>query len=412
MRILWLSHFVPYPPKGGCFQRSYNLITRVGAAHELHLVAMLPKRGTHPASETAEASEVLSRSCASVRIVDLSAATSASGLAKRAASGLLTLSPLTVTIFQSDEVRRIVREALAGQRFDVVHLDTISLAQYLPEIGATPTVMTHHGAESFMIRRRIGHERNPLRRAVFFAEWAALERYERRMLPRVGSNVTMSALDRDLLAKVAPGAAFSVVPNGVDIAYFTPAPRPPGRRVIFAGRLDQYSNRDAILHFMEAAWPRLRATHPDAHIDIIGSNPPASLVELAGRDDHVAVHGFVPDVRPYFRDAAVAICPIRDGGGTRIKVLDALAQGMPLVTTSIGAEGIDVVADRDVLMADTPEQFAAAIGRVFDDPVLAARLGANGRALVERLYSWDALAASLVETYQQVAGAIRPASPG
>jgi polysaccharide biosynthesis protein PslH len=404
MRILWLSHFVPYPPKGGCFQRSYNLITRVGAAHELHLLAMLPKRGTHPASETAQAREVLSASCASVQIVDVSAATSMAGLAKRAAAGLLTLSPLTVTIFQSNEVRRLLRAAVAERRFDVIHLDTISLAQYLPDVGATPAVMTHHGAESFMIRRRIGHEGNPLRRAVFFAEWLALERYERRMCPRVGSNVTMSALDRDLLARVAPDAAFSVVPNGVDIAYFTPAPRPPGRRVIFAGRLDQYSNRDAILHFMETAWLRLRASHPDVHIDIIGSNPPPSLVELAGRDDHVHVHGFVPDVRPYFRDASVAICPIRDGGGTRIKVLDALAQGMPLVTTSIGAEGIDVVPDRDVLMADTPEQFAGAIGRIFDEPALAARLGVNGRALVERLYSWDALAASLVDTYRQVTG--------
>jgi glycosyltransferase involved in cell wall biosynthesis len=405
MRILWLSHFVPYPPKGGCFQRSYNLIARVGAAHELHLVAMLPKRGTHPEAETARAKEELSKSCRSVQIVDVSGATSALGLARRAAAGVLSLSPLNVTIFQSEEVRRLVRSMIAAQPFDVIHLDTISLAQYQADAGDTPAVMTHHGAESFMIHRRIRHEPNPISKAVFLAEWLALERYERRMMPRVESNVVMSELDREILAAVAPDARFAVVPNGVDIDFFTPAPVRSTRRVIFAGRLDQYSNRDAILHFMQEAWPRLQATHPDARIDIIGSNPPPALGEMAARDPQIAVHGFVPDVRPYFREAAVAICPIRDGGGTRIKVLDALAQGMPLVSTSIGAEGIDVVPDRDVLIADTPEQFAASIGRLFDDGALAARLATSGRALVERQYSWDALAEALVETYRQAAGA-------
>jgi polysaccharide biosynthesis protein PslH len=338
-----------------------------------------------------------------VQIVDISSATSVPGLARSAASSLLTLAPLNVTIFQSAEMRRIVRTMLAEQPFDVVHLDTISLAQYLRDTGDTPAVMTHHGAESFMIRRRIRREPSPLNKAVFLAEWLTLQRYERRMMARVRSNVVMSDLDREILAAIAPDAAFSVVPNGVDIAFFTPAPLNHGRRLIFAGRLDQYSNRDAIVHFMQEAWPRLRQAHPDARIDIIGSNPPAVLTELAARDAQVVVHGFVPDVRPFFRDAAVAICPIRDGGGTRVKVLDALAQGVPLVTTSIGAEGIDVVPDRDVLIADTPEQFATQIGRIFSDRALATALAANGRALIERQYSWDALAGALIDTYRYAA---------
>jgi glycosyltransferase involved in cell wall biosynthesis len=410
MRILWLSHFVPFPPKGGCFQRSYNLLARVGAAHDVHLVAMLPKRGTHPESETATAREELGKCCRSVDIVDSSASTSGAGLVRAAAAGALTLTPLTTTIFASDRVRELVRGLLAQHRFDVVHLDTISLAQYLRDIGSTPAVMTHHGAESFMIHRRIEREPSALRRAVFRAEWWTLARYERRMCPRVATNVVMSELDRDLMAAVAPDAHYTVVPNGVDVRYFEPAPRQPGQRVVFAGRLDQYSNRDGLVHFMREAWPRLRATHPDARIDIIGSNPPESLAEIAGRDDHVRVHGFVPDVRPYFRDATAAICPIRDGGGTRIKVFDALAQGVPLVASTIGAEGIDVVDGRDLLIADTPEAFAGALGRIFDDPALAQRLAANGRALVEERYSWDALARALIGAYERaVAGGPAPA---
>lgn len=408
MRILWFSHFVPYPPKGGYLQRTFNLLTRVGARHDVHLLAIVPKRDGHPESETGRASEELGRYCRSVDIVDVSSATSTLGLMKRAASGLLSRLPLTVTIFTSDEVRQRLRALVAAHHFDLIHFDAISLAQYLPDIGDTPAVMTHTGPESFMIRRRIRNERNPLNKAVFYAEWLALERYERLMMPRVRDNIVMSTLDRGILAAVAPDARFSIVANGVDLDVFTPVPpNPTSRRLIFAGRLDQYSNRDAITHFMQAAWPLVRAAHPDVHIDLIGSNPPAILHDIAAADPQVHVHGFVPDVRPYFRDAAIALCPIRDGGGTRIKVFDALAQAVPLVTTTIGAEGIDVVDGTHVLIADEPAPFAAAIGRLLDDPALRATLAANGRALVEQRYSWNALADTLMDTFAR-ASASRP----
>ncbi len=131
---------------------------------------------------------------------------------------------------------------------------------------------------------------------------------------------------------------------------------------------------------MDAAWPLLTARHPDARITIVGSNPPERLRELAAADPRIEVTGFVDDVRPYFARATAAICPIRDGGGTRIKVLDALAQGKPLIATSIGCEGLEVVPDRDVLIGDTPEAFAAQVGRVFDDAALRASLARQGRA--------------------------------
>jgi polysaccharide biosynthesis protein PslH len=411
MRILWLSHFVPFPPKGGCFQRSFNLLARVGARHDVHLLAMMPKQATHPEGEKARAAEELGRHCASVQIVDVSSATSKAGLAWRAAAGLVSLLPLTVTIFESADVRRRLRALMAAHRFDVVHMDTISLAQYLPEVGGVPVVLTHHGAESFMIHRRIQHERNVINKAVFFAEWLALERYERRMMPRASDNVVMSEFDRAILARIAPDAHYSVVANGVDVELFSVVPpNPSARRIVFAGRLDQYSNRDAMTHFLGHVWPLIREAHPDVHLDVVGSNPPQAFHQLAAADARLAVHGFVPDVRPFFRDAAVAICPIRDGGGTRIKVFDALAQGVPLVSTTVGAEGIDVVDGTHVLLADEPAEFAAAVGRLLLDPALRATLAANGRSLVERRYSWDALAGTLMDTYERAA-ARSPGAP-
>ena len=400
LTILWISHFVPYPPKGGCFQRSYNLIKRIAAVHDVHLIAVKHKSGTHPEDEIREAHTELSRHCKSVQILDISASTTAPQLALRGMASVLSWSPLTATIYRSEELRKQVRALVQREKIDAAHFDAISLADYLEDVGDVPTVMTHHGAESFMIRRRIDNEKNLGRKMFFWLEWHMLRRYEARMCPRFSMNVTMSKLDQDILASIAPDARYTVVPNGVDLDFFAPvqgARRP--NSIVFAGRLDQYSNRHGMLRFMNEAWPAIRRAHPDAVIDVIGSNPPKEIEALGKVDANVRVHGFVPDVRPYFARAAVAICPIWDGGGTRIKVLDGLGQGMPLVATSIGAEGIDVVPERDLLIADTPAEFARQISRIFTDDSLRQRLEVNGRRLVETVYSWDSIAQKLATLY-------------
>lgn len=368
--------------------------------HDVHLIAVKHKSGTHPDEEIREARTELLRHCKSVQILDISASTTAPKLALRGLASLLTWSPLTVTIYRLAELRAQVRALVQREKIEAAHFDAISLADYLEDVGEVPTVMTHHGAESFMIRRRIDNEKNLGRKLFFWLEWHMLRRYEARMCPRFSVNVVMSQLDQDILEKIAPGARFTVVSNGVDIDYFAPAEgsRRP-RSIVFAGRLDQYSNRHGMLRFMNEAWPLIRRAHPDAVIDVIGSNPPREIEALAKSDPNVRVHGFVPDVRPFFATATVAICPIWDGGGTRIKVLDGLAQGMPLVATSIGAEGIDVVPERDLLIADTPEQFAAQISRVFTESGLAGKLETNGRELVETVYSWDSIALRLAALY-------------
>jgi glycosyltransferase involved in cell wall biosynthesis len=412
LKILWLNHFVPYPPKGGCFQRNYNLITRMAAKHDVHLVAMRHKAATHPDAETVAARDVLQRHCASVHIVDIAEATEPLQLATRGIASMLTAAPLTVTIFRSREMTDLVKRLTREHTFDVTHFDTISLAQYLPLAPPGPTTMTHHGAESFMIRRRIARERSPIRKAFFLAEWLTLRRYEARECPKFDSNLVMSTLDGDILREIAPKAQFTVVPNGVDVGFFQPGPAAaaaPGpaaeRALIFAGRLDQYSNRDAILHFVQAVWPLVRAAHPDLVMHIIGNNAPAELKDAAAADSRLRVHGFVPDVRPYFEQSTIAVCPIRDGGGTRIKILDALALGMPIVSTSIGCEGIDVVDGRDVLFADTPDAFAAQIGRILTDDTLRRSLAQAARRLAEDVYSWDGIADRLSAQYVDLARA-------
>jgi glycosyltransferase involved in cell wall biosynthesis len=404
LRILWLSHFVPYPPKGGCFQRSYNLIAQTGRRHDVDLIAMRPKAADPGADAVAR--EALLRHCRSVTLLDISAATRPAARARRAIASAATGRALTVSLFDSPEMHRLVRAA--APTADVVHLDSISLADYLDDAAGRPTLMTHHGAESFMIRRRIANEPSLLRKAFFGLEWLTLQRAERRACPRVDLNVVMSPLDGELMQAIAP-ARYEVVENGVDVDFFAPLPAVGGCSIVFAGRLDQYSNRDAILHFMDAAWPRIVERHPETRITIIGNNPPERLRALAAQNPRIEVTGFVDDVRPYFARATVAICPIRDGGGTRIKVLDALAQGKPLVATTIGCEGLEVTPERDVLIGDTPEAFAAQVGRVFDDDELRDSLAREGRRTIERVYGWDHLGGKLSALYEQLAhGDARP----
>ena len=281
-RVLWLSHFVPYPPKGGCFQRSYNLIKRVAAVHDVHLIAVKHKSGTHPEDEIREARTELLRHCKSVQILDISASTTASKLAMRGLGSVLTWSPLTVTIYRSAELRAQVRALVQREKIEAAHFDAISLADYLEDVGDVPTVMTHHGAESFMIRRRIDNEKNFGRKMFFWLEWHMLRRYEARMCPRFSMNVVMSRLDQEILAgdRARPPASRSspMASTSASSRRLQGTRRP--NSIVFAGRLDQYSNRHGMLRFMNEAWPAIRRAHPDAVIDVIGSNPPKEIEAL------------------------------------------------------------------------------------------------------------------------------------
>jgi glycosyltransferase involved in cell wall biosynthesis len=398
IKVLWLSHFVPFPPKGGAFQRSYNLLRYIGSEHEVHLIALRHKEGTHPESETADAKAELERHCASVTIIDGRKATTRQGLLLRGLM-LATATPLTVSISDCAEMHREIQRAVRATDFDVVHFDSIGLGCYKRDIGELPSVLVHHGAESFMMLRRIQHESSLLRRAVFNIEGRVLRGYEARMCRRYSTNVVVSSFDQQLLTASAGPCRYVVVANGVDTQYFEPTPDPGTHSLIFAGRLDQYSNRDAILHFMREAWPLVKRRFTDATIDIIGNLPPPELLALADRDASIRVHGFVPDVRPFFAGASIAVCPIRNGGGTRIKILDNFAMGKAVVSTSIGTEGLDVTAGRDLLIADDPRAFADRIDELFTDSALREQLRRNARLLAETTYSWDKIGGSLTEAY-------------
>lgn len=399
MKVLFLSQIVPYPSHGGVLQRGFNILRELGRTCEVHLVAFLhPDELPTPESQ-AEAKTALSAHCARVEFHPLWAKASRLHKVAALATGIASRQPFSVVAHRSASFNRAVRNALDGGTCDVVHVDTIALSAFVPDHMPLPSVLTHHNIESKLMERRADRESSPMARMALRRESSKLRRYEARMAPRFDVNVTMSPVDEAILRDLAPTAATAVVPNGVDIDYFNPAPDPESPVMIYTGGMNMFANRDAVLHFRNDIWPLIAARVPDARFVAVGQDPPPELRAWAASDQRIEVTGKVPDIRPHVARAAVYVVPLRVGGGTRLKVLDAMASGKAIVSTSIGCEGIEAEDGRDLLMADTPRAFAETVVSLLQDSGRRQELGRNARALVEARYTWAAIGKRLADAY-------------
>lgn len=410
MNVLWLSHNVPYPPIGGVLQRSYNLLQQLGSRHRVYLVA-LNQRAILPAEKDIEEARVALESvCAHVDIVPIPSDASRHAWYRLVISSFITRTAYNVNWLRSTVMHRKIAAIMERVRFDVIHYDTIGLMEYFGHARGCATILNHHNIESAMLVRRAEMEANPLKKIYFRREGSVLESLERLYGPQVDVNLTVSRLDAVRLQAISPAAAIEVCENGTDPGYFQPdvmSRAEPGH-LLFVGGMRWYPNRDAMLYFCREVWPRCVAQMPSLELTIAGAHPPAELRQMAGADNRIRVQGYVDDVRPYFDRADIFICPIRDGGGTRLKVLDAMAMGKAIVSTSIGCEGLDVVHGEHVLIADTPEDFATCVGRLLSQPALKADLGARARKLVHEKYSWDVIGRRLMAVYERLGARHEP----
>jgi polysaccharide biosynthesis protein PslH len=403
MKVLWFSHLVPYPEAGlGVLQRSYHLVRELSRAHEVYLLAFVQRKiigdllGEVDAG-LERAHQHLSEYCARVQFLSIPSDSSRLRRTWLAARSLAGGHPYTIRWLQSESARRVAADWNASIDFDVVHFDTLSLAPYRKIFARAPKSLDHHNIESDMMLRRAQIEQHPLKRLYFWQEGLRLQRYERRVCPHFDLNITCSSLDTQRLKRVAPGVAVTEVPNGVDTEYFHPkGDSGHSRGLVFAGNMSWYPNAAAMLFFADRIWPALKAKLPGVTMDVIGGNPPPRLSALAARDDNFRVHGFVPDVRPYIAQAAVYVCPIMDGGGTKLKILDALAMGKAIVAHPIACEGIQVQDRRDVIFAREPDEFAGSIATLLESPELRKQLSLNARALAESSYSYSFIGRQLV----------------
>lgn len=396
MRVLWLGHNLAYPPKGGALQRNYNLLREVGERCEVHVLAF-DQPITRPKGVTPrDCILALSKFCASVEWMNLS---SWGGRYGSAVQALVSGRAYDFAWLSSREMRSKISESVKTICPDIIHFDTLGLAQYLPLIRKGGTVLNHHDLESYKIELRARKERNPLLRWYFRLESAKLAAAERKWCPRFMVNVVVSEDEGAMLSRACPDLRVRVVANGVDTKYFTPRPDPGTKILIFCGSLDMHPNQEAMEYFLKRIWPRIVLHSPHTQLYVVGRKPPEWLKQEEKTDSRIRVTGFVDDVRPYFQKAALCVCPILTGGGTRLKILDSLAMGVPVVATKFAASGLSLEHDKHLLLADTEEQFANHIRRLLDDASLRLRLANEGAKRVNQIYSWTVVGQTLLETY-------------
>jgi sugar transferase (PEP-CTERM/EpsH1 system associated) len=407
VNVLFLSQIVPYPPHGGVLQRGYHLVRELGRRASVHLLAFLHPDELRTEARIEESRAALGEFCERIEYFPLWAKASPAHKAAALAASAFSPLPFSVIAHRSAAFERRVAEALRTAPYDVVHVDTVALSQFVDlERRAVPSVLTHHNIESMLMERRASVERRPLARQYLQRETTKLRSYEARMSPQYDVNIVVSPDDGQTLAARVPGVRTAVVPNGVNVEYFTPDPTQETPALIYTGGMNMFANRDAVTYFLDEIWPLIRKRVPDTRFFAVGQDPPKELKAYAERDPNVVVTGFVDDIRPYVRKAAVYVVPLRVGGGTRLKVLDAMAMGKAIVSTSIGCEGIAVKPGEHLMTADSPETFAQATVTLLGDRARRHALGRAARDLVERRYAWSVVGDQLLEAYDtaRVAG--------
>jgi len=414
MKILFVTEKFPYPLDTGGNVRTFQILKALSAEHT---VTLLSNRPVELDKHTVDPVRSI---CANIQWIG-----------SRPASRLRTIRRVTTCLVENkslilerhcardaemaiqrlmvgDDVRqRQAQGAKAHRRkieFDAIHFNHLDTAPYEKAVPpAVLRILDQHNVVTNQVRTTLRVEKRPLH------QWAL--RRESNMLPTVESNlcnrmdlcITCSDADRESLRALGVRSRIETVPNGVDLEHFSLTPDTPrSLAAVFVGTLDYDPCDKAIQHFCATVLPKLHRKYPGLTFIAVGRNPSEKVRRFADQDDRIVLTGRVEDVRPFVRTAAVFVVPLLSGSGTRLKILEALALGTPVVTTRIGVEGIDVTPDSDLLIANSPDEFASAVSRIIDDEALARRLSQNGRLLVEQRYGWSASHARLLGYYRQV----------
>jgi glycosyltransferase involved in cell wall biosynthesis len=398
MRILFLSPRQCWPPQSGAKLREYYFARALGQHADVTHVHF-----TEPGAMPLTRADL--PFCREVIPVPKPRTYTPSKIVR----GLTGRWPLPVLNYTSSEMSAAFTRAVRGQHFDLVHLDSIHMAACVGPIteamgGKPRLVYNWHNIESEVMRRYQAGERSPVRRLYSAITAGQIARLERSILHSAFGHVVCSERERYQLLNIASEARIAVVPNGVDTAYFDEPgmPAAPPTRVVFVGLMNYHANVEAAVSFARDIWPRLRSRLPGVTLTIVGASPAPAVLDLRGLPG-IEVTGTVPDVRPYYREALAAIVPLRTGGGTRLKILEAMAAGVPVISTPLGAEGLDVTPGGNIILADPydPDTWVRELASLAESQPRRQQLTESARRLVREQYDWTTLGESLCQTYSQ-----------
>ena len=382
MRLIWIKVGGLWPVNTGGRIRSFHMLRELTRRHEVTLLT------THGLAEDPRALEAALPRCEVVSVPWALAKRGSARFALALARSWLSTLPVDLYKWRVPALGREIERRLASGAVDLVVADFLLAAPHVRR-AAPPMVLFAHNVEHVIWQRLRDVERQPWRRALLALESRKMRRYEARACARARLTIAVSDADRRLLAAAAPGARVRAVPTGVDVDYFSPdgIAEVPGR-LVFTGSMDWYPNEDGIVHFIDAVLPRIRRSVPAASLTVVGRNPSDRLRSAAAAAG-VQVTGLVDDVRPHMAEAAVYVVPLRIGGGTRLKIFEALSMAKAVVSTAVGAEGLPLAPGRHFLQADDPAAFAEAVTSLLRNPARRHAIGAAGRGLVEARYSWS-----------------------
>lgn len=397
-----MSQCLPFPPDSGVTNRTYHILQQLQREFDVTLVAFSRRNHQPHAPAREAATAALRKELFDVfDPVPISSEWSLTTKLRIHASSVLTGKPYTFFEYGNPTYGRELSAAVERASPDIVHIDSMDLYRWLPMLPAVPTACTHHNVESDLLRLRADHLPNRAASAYVSHQAHQVEKVERKLCPRFDVNIMTSRIDAERLKILAAGARTHVVPNGVDVGYFHPTPQEPVTpgRVIFLGPTYMFPNLDAVEFFLDAIWPIARKHCPEATLDLIGKSRPGDKARFESHSG-VACHGYVPDIRPYFSKAECSVVPLRVGGGTRLKILDAWSMGKAIVSTSVGCEGLETVDGQNILIRDDPIDFAQAVVNVLRDSSLRERLGRAGRRTAEEIYAWPVVGQKLSALYK------------
>jgi sugar transferase (PEP-CTERM/EpsH1 system associated) len=377
MKILYVCHRFPFPPKRGGKIRPFNMIRHFARSHEVTVCSLV--RSDAEAKE----GEGLAAHCARYEMVRVHDPLQAVRMAAR----LPTPVPSSFGFFRSGELARRIRDAAARERFDLVFVHCSSVARYVEGIPDVPKILDFGDMDSQKWKEYSQAKPFPLSWGYGIEAWK-LEREEARLARRFDLCTATTRAEWETLQAMETGTPSDWFPNGVDSEFFAPTDRPcDPDKIVFVGRMDYYPNQQCMFEFCAKVMPMLRARRPSTTLSIVGADPSPAVREL-GKLPGVTVTGSVPDVRPYLHEAALMVAPLNIARGTQNKILEGMAAGVPVVSSRVAAGGVDATAPEHLLTATTSDEYVEAILRVLDDPAERIRLARAGRARMLSHHAW------------------------
>jgi len=397
LKLLWVKSGSLVPPDTGGKIRSYNLIRELARNHDVTLFTFY---APHPNDKHSE----LEKFCSRVINAPITLPrTRGFGEAINYARHFFSLRPYTMAKYCKPSVARALRKLVREQDFDAIVCDFLFSADVIPWDWPRPKILFTHNVEEQIWSRHFQVTRNPIWKLVSWREYKTMRAAERHYVNLADHVLAVSEADRNYFSSYADAGKITVIPTGVDVDYFRPSAEPQQNdALVFTGSMDWLPNEDAILYFAESILPLLRRETPEAELRVVGRRPSQRLQKLGEDAPGIVVTGEVRDIRPHVHSSSVYIVPLRIGGGTRIKIFEAMAMGKAVVSTPVGAEGLPVRHNENILLAESPEEFARCVLHLLRNPAERERLGGAARALVEQNYSWRSVAGAFDTVFDQL----------